>query len=269
LNTAKFQQKSEQNLWTETVSPTNYSRTVPVEISHPKGERPVRGFAIIDDQSTMTMIDPSAVEEMGLPNKVLFPTALTTTTVQGTSYPERCVALKGLQVAPINQAWDRIDLPSTYVKAAFSQLRPEVPTSSQVANLPGFEHLAEEFLPNLADLNTVILIGRNCIAAQKQKQFTSSRNEHQIASETPLGWCIMGKPPYRSIQRTYNSRSFLPSKQDRRKQSRESKKQRKKARILRAQRRRRDQRVRSRLNQVSMDPSVRPLMDITFSNLQF
>ena len=68
--------------------------------------------------------------------------------------------------------------------------------------MPGFEHLAEEFLQDCADLKTVILIGRNCILAQRQQQFTSSRNRHQIASETPLGWCIMGESPPASTQRT-------------------------------------------------------------------
>ena len=68
--------------------------------------------------------------------------------------------------------------------------------------MPGFEHLADEFLQNIADLKTVILIGRNCISAQQQKQFASPRNEHQIASETPLGWCIMGSPPPQSTQTT-------------------------------------------------------------------
>ena len=66
--------------------------------------------------------------------------------------------------------------------------------------MPGFEHLAEEFLKDIADLKTIILIGRNCISAQKQKQFASPRNTHQIASETPLGWCIMGSPPPQPTQ---------------------------------------------------------------------
>ena len=61
--------------------------------------------------------------------------------------------------------------------------------------MPGFEHLAEEFLQDLTELKTMILIGRNCIPAQKQQQFTSPRNGNQIASKTPLGWCIIGESP--------------------------------------------------------------------------
>ena len=75
--------------------------------------------------------------------------------------------------------------------------------------MPGFEHLAEEFLQDIADLKTVILIGRNCISAQQQKQFASPRNEHQIASETPLGWCIMGSPPPQSTKTTQKEQKKL------------------------------------------------------------
>ena len=75
--------------------------------------------------------------------------------------------------------------------------------------MPGFEHLADEFLQDIADLRTVLLIGRNCISAQKQKQFASPQNKHQIASETPLGWCIMGSPPSQPTQTTWKRQGKL------------------------------------------------------------
>ena len=72
--------------------------------------------------------------------------------------------------------------------------------------MPGFEHLADKFPQDLADLRTVMLIGRDCIMAQRQRQFTSNQNKQQIASETPLGWCIMGRSTPDLPQHTYNSR---------------------------------------------------------------
>ena len=71
--------------------------------------------------------------------------------------------------------------------------------------MPGFEHLANEFLQDLPGLKTIMLIGRDCILAQRQRQFTNNQNKHQIASETPLGWCIMGRSPPNPSQRTYKT----------------------------------------------------------------
>ena len=122
----------------------NFSRTVPVEITHPKAERPMRGFAIIDDQSTMAMLDPSAVALMGIPNQVLGSDTLSTTTVQGTSIPERCLTVNGLQVAPISQAGARIALPSTYLHSSLDSFSHEVPPKGQVAKMPGLQHLAQK-----------------------------------------------------------------------------------------------------------------------------
>merc|ERR1712082_405946 len=203
LLTNRTQQKRSGTVnWIEKGRETNYSRTVPVEITHPRAERPMRGFAIIDDQSSLTILDPSAVELMGLPSDIMATGNLSTTTVQGTSAPERCITVSGLQVASVKQVGDKIELPSAYLQKSFEDLHPDVPTKSQVMEMPGMEHLAGEFLQECADLKTVLLIGRNCIAAQRQNQFTSSRNRHQIASETPLGWCIMGRSPHRSTQNT-------------------------------------------------------------------
>ena len=43
--------------------------------------------------------------------------------------------------------------------------------------------------------STILLIGRDCVAAQRQEQFTSSQNQHQIIAKTPLGWTVIGSPP--------------------------------------------------------------------------
>ena len=195
------QQKGSETVnWIDSEARKNYSRTVPVEISHPDADRPLSGFAILDDQSTMTMLDKSAIEFMGLPYTSMETDTLSTTTIQGTSAPKKCLSVKGLRVAPINEAWNKIDLPSTYLHKS-PNLRHEIPTQDQVAKMPGFEHLADEFLPNLKGLKTIMLIGRDCILAQRQRQFTNNQNKHQIAAETPLGWCIMGRSPPNPSQR--------------------------------------------------------------------
>ena len=69
--------------------------------------------------------------------------------------------------------------------------------------MPGLEQFADKFYDDVAHLTTIILIGRNCIEAQRHRQFTDSRNRNQIATETPLGWCIMGRTAPAPKNQTY------------------------------------------------------------------
>ena len=108
----QFQRKQTETVnWINTRG-VNFSRMVPVEITHPKAERPMRGFAIIDDQSSNTMLHPSAVEFMGLQHENLDSVTLATTTVHGVSAPERYPIVKGIQVKAMNAPnRDRLEMP--------------------------------------------------------------------------------------------------------------------------------------------------------------
>ena len=183
----------------------NYSRTVPVTVTHPLAEKPMIGLAIIDDQATLTLLDTAAIETMGLPNAVLKADTLSTITVQGQSPPEPCLTVSGLRVAPLNRSRKTIDLPPTYLHKTLVSSSREVPTKSQVAGMPGFADFAEHFYDDVSNLKTIMLIGRNCILAQRQKQFTDSRNRNQIVTETPPGWCIMGTVAPTPIGKSYAS----------------------------------------------------------------
>ena len=39
-----------------------------------------------------------------------------------------------------------------------------------------------------------MILGRDCIQVQKNLQYITSEDKHQLAIQTPLGWTIMGKP---------------------------------------------------------------------------
>ena len=75
---------------------SNYSRTVPVIITHPRAERSMIGLAIIDDQASMTMLNRDAIDIMGLPYTATKPDTLSTITVQGQSPAEKCLTVSGL-----------------------------------------------------------------------------------------------------------------------------------------------------------------------------
>jgi len=172
-------------------------------VTHPQAQKSMVGLAIIDDQATMTMLDTAAIENMGLPNSILKKDTLSTITVQGQSPRESCLKVSGLQVASLKGTQNKINLPPTYLHKTLVNASQEVPTRRQVAGMPGFEHFADKFYDDVSNLKTIMLIGRNCILAQRQRQFTNSRNQNQIATETPLGWCIMGKSAPIAMNRSY------------------------------------------------------------------
>ena len=196
-----------------TATSVNYSRTVPVEVTHPNAERPMRGFAIIDDQSSITMLHPSAMEIMGLQQENLDSVTLATTTVHGVSAPERYPIVRGVQVKAMNAPdRHRIEMPDTYLHRSLDNFQSEVPTRGQVRQMRGLEHLADKFLNNHTDLKPIMLIGRDCIRAQRQYQ-TVSKDGRLIASETPLGWCIMGQNPIHPPHDKTTNRSSQPRNQ--------------------------------------------------------
>ena len=68
----------------------------------------------------------------------------------------------------------------------------EVPSRTEVARIPGLKHLASKFHDKRTNWPTIILIGRDCIRAQRQKQIISTHDGHPIASDTPFGWVLIG-----------------------------------------------------------------------------
>ena len=129
---------------------------------------------------------------MGLSPNALKNDRLATVTVQGTSTDQPCQIATGLSVAPLNNPKRKIQLPTTYIQNEIPSASQEVPTRREVAQMPGFEHLAPNFHYTDKGWSTILLIGRNCIEAQMQRQVSSPRNKSQLAAETPLGWVIIG-----------------------------------------------------------------------------
>merc|ERR1712074_406872 len=154
----------------------NYSRTCPVSLYHPQARCRIRGLAVIDDQSTITFMDPWAIDRMGLPQSELMHGTLATVTVQGTSQADPCQLVNGLIVAPMDSPEKEIRLPTTHIQHALPCSLREVPTQAEVAKMPGFEHLAHHFQNGERSWRTILLIGRDCATAQRQEQIVSDRN---------------------------------------------------------------------------------------------
>ena len=151
------------------------------------------GLAMIDDQSSVTFMDPDAARALQLPRNFLAQDTLATSTVQGESKPVPCQVIEGLYVTPL--AGDiKVMLLATTIMNPLPNAIDDVPSPDDVANLPGLGRYAKHFPPKNPRWPTILLIGRDCIAAQQQEQFTDSQNQHQILAKTRLGWTAMGSP---------------------------------------------------------------------------
>ena len=80
----------------------SYSRTCPVELTHPSTRESITGLVIIDDQSAMTFVDPLINQALKLPQEVMLPSTQATLTIQGESEAKPCHIIEGLVVTPLD-----------------------------------------------------------------------------------------------------------------------------------------------------------------------
>ena len=153
----------------------------------------VEGIAILDDQSSHTYVYPNIMEDLRITEDDTTPSELITTTIQGTSMPERCHIISGLVVSSLDDD-NEISLPPTYTNSkSLPNVIKEIPSPEDISSIPGVSHLAEKF-PEKQDWPTILLIGRDCMLAQTQEDLTWSDDQSQVAAKTPLGWVLIGSP---------------------------------------------------------------------------
>ena len=164
-----------------------------MKISHPSSRETVYGLAIIDDQASVSFVDPSLRQALRLPSNVLRPSVQSTVTIEGPSKEKPCHILEDLILQPID-GQKPITLPPAIMQNKIPEAWNQVPSREEVANTRGYEQFAEHFLDKKCwgKVPTLVLIGRDCMPAQLQKQFYSEDNPSQIIAQTPLGWVLMG-----------------------------------------------------------------------------
>ena len=153
----------------------------------------VEGIAILDDQSSHTYVYPNIMEDLRITEDDTTPSELITTTIQGTSMPERCHIISGLVVSSLDDD-NEISLPPAYTNSkSLPNVIKEIPSPEDISSIPGVSHLADKF-PEKQDWPTILLIGRDCMLAQTQEDLTWSDDQSQVAAKTPLGWVLIGSP---------------------------------------------------------------------------
>ena len=117
-------------------------------------------------------------------------TAITIATVNGIQHME-CHIIKNLLITPLSgDASIPIECART---CSIPNVLGDVPMPQEVLRIPGLSHLADKF-PIKKEWPTLILIGRDCIPAQRHTNTALSEDKCQLAVQTPLGWTIIGKP---------------------------------------------------------------------------
>ena len=159
-------------------------------------------MAIIDDQADISLISPDVVAKLNPPEHNRCFTTLSTTTIQGTSQPRPVLEVDGLIVTSLDSQ-TKMGLGPCYVCPDLPDAIDEVPSREKVQSTPHLKHLAADFPRKSDDWKTLILIGRDCMRAQVQKQHEMEGSHRIMASKTPFGWVLIGSPE--QAKRSMNS----------------------------------------------------------------
>ena len=164
----------------------NCSKTILVNLAH-KSDPSVflRVYAIIDEHSNCTLIDPKVIDLLNLKSELH---NYSVNTVGGCESVTSGRIVKGLQVSSIRSTnW--IDLPDTLTNNSIPSTLSEVATKSLVKKHNKISRYSKYFNEYDDTAEALILIGRDCGLAMGTKCHTKSE---PWVHETPLGWALVG-----------------------------------------------------------------------------
>ena len=145
----------------------------------------------MDDQATLSFVYPNVIQDLEIEESDQIPYAFSTTTIHGPSPTKQSHIVKNLIIKPLSG--DEPIVLENAITQELPNMTREIPTPEEVSSIPGLSHLSSKF-PKKRDWPTILLLGRDCIQALDQTQQIQSKDKHQRATKTPLGWAIIGKP---------------------------------------------------------------------------
>lgn len=104
----------------------------------------ITGLAMIDDQSSVTFLVPSAATKVRVPPNALAADTLVTSTIQDDWQPLLCQFIQGLKVTVLKECLE-IGLPQTIVKNPFPNAIHDVPSPDEVTEFPGLGEFSKLF----------------------------------------------------------------------------------------------------------------------------
>ena len=118
-------------------------------------------------------MSPSIKRFLTIPESSIEASTQSVITIEGPSSPRPCEIIYNLVVSPLTGNYE-IELPPSVMQNPIPNAWDQIPSPSDVAYMKGFDHLAGYFPDKDPNWPTLLLIGRDCIAAQWQQQYWSN-----------------------------------------------------------------------------------------------
>ena len=182
----------------------SYSKSCPVQIELRGSDKPpLIGFAVLDDQASVSMVDPQVADYFNLVREGLPKVSYSLSTLERNNSPHTGLGVTGLQVRRIfgeevspsqmmRPGMERklVQLPMCIESVRIPEVREEIPDPEDVRGMFGEDgdwmSLGGKFPRKDPSWTTLLLLGRNCKKAMEVKHFVRGREGRPHAVETGL-----------------------------------------------------------------------------------
>lgn len=142
------------------------SKTLLVDITFPENtSKSLRCYALIDEQSSSSFVDPHVAEFFGIKSPVM---SYKLTTISNVKETVSGILVEGLRIKGVGEK-KSFPLPAVFTNEYLPDSRAEVATPEIVSSFPQYAHLASKFNPFDPSAQTLILLGRDCNNAMKTR----------------------------------------------------------------------------------------------------
>ena len=164
------------------------SKIVLVDLSLPsRSSKTLRCYAILDEQSTTSFIDPKVVDFFDVDFPVRDYHVRTLVTLDSVVTGKE---VSGLKMSGVNVDKPKmISLPSVLTSDFIPNCKEEIATPDIVSQHKHISYLAKKFSPIHEQAEVLLLVGRNCGPAMRT---VCHGFKSPYAHNTPLGWALVG-----------------------------------------------------------------------------
>ena len=162
------------------------SKIVIVDLSLKSSDKaPLRAYAILDEQSNSSFVDPKVAEYFEISGPV---TDYTLRTLHGSSSNVQSVTIKDLFAKGVKEK-TKFALPTLYTNPYIPNCKSEIASRDTVQRLPNIKHFAKYFCDIDDDADAMLLLGRD----SKGCLFSKCMNRSvPFVHRTALGWALVG-----------------------------------------------------------------------------
>ena len=150
--------------------------------------KPVRVYALMDDQSNASMISPNLIQKLNVDGPKERFLLSTCSTSKETKYGRR---ISGVVLRSTNGK--TVELPTMLECEHIPQDKNEIPTPEMTKSFPHLKEIATEIPPLDHNAEIDILIGRDAPEVLKVRQFKNGPRGAPWAQKHILGWTISGE----------------------------------------------------------------------------